>query len=72
MTFPYEYLPLPVKGQRVTAVDANGSELGMATVEQAANSKAYNLTPLVTIHIPLPEGRGARSIKRIREESHNE
>ncbi|MEL7603472.1 MAG: 4Fe-4S dicluster domain-containing protein [Bacillota bacterium] len=72
MTFPYEYLPLPVKGQRVTAVDANGSELGMATVEQAANSKAYNLTPLVTIRMPLPEGRGARSIKRIREKSHNE
>jgi Fe-S-cluster-containing hydrogenase component 2 len=72
MTFPYEYLPLPVKGQRITAVDANGTELGMATVEQVSTSKSYNLTPLVTICMPLPEGRSARSIKRIQEDSRNE
>lgn len=71
MTFPYEYLPLPVRGQRVTAVDANGIELGMATVENVSNPKSYNLTPLVTIRMPLPEGRGARSIKRLQEDNRN-
>ena len=71
MTFPYEYLPLPVKGQRVTAVDANGAVLGMASVEGVSNPKSYNLTPLVTIRMPLSEGRNARSIKRIQEDGRN-
>lgn len=71
MTFPYEYLPLPLKGQYVTAVDASGTELGMARIENVSNPKSYNLTPLVTIRMPLPEGRNARSIKRIQEESRN-
>lgn len=71
MTFPYEYMPLPEKGQSVTAVDANGSELGIATVGNVSIIKSYNLTPLVTICMPLPEGRDARSIKRIQEDGRN-
>jgi Fe-S-cluster-containing hydrogenase component 2 len=71
LTFPYEYLPLPQKGQHVTAVDANGCELGIATVEHVTVIKSYNLTPLVTICMPLPKGRGARSIIRLQEDNRN-
>ena len=52
VSLPYEFLPLPEKGQRVTALDRSGQPVGEAEVVRVANPKAYDHTPVVTIRVP--------------------
>ena len=52
VSVPYEFLPLPEKGQTVTALDRSGEPLGQAEVVRIANPRAYDHTPVVTIKVP--------------------
>ncbi|OPZ63604.1 MAG: ferredoxin [Firmicutes bacterium ADurb.Bin506] len=61
VTFPYEYLPVPEKGQQVRATNRAGQEICDATVVSVRKPKAYNKTAVITISVPreyLHEARG--------------
>lgn len=67
VTFPYEYLPVPQKGDRVTAVDRAGKPVCDATVEKVVSVKTYDMTKVVTITVPLAYANVARGIERKKE-----
>lgn len=60
---PYEYRPLPEKGQAVTALDRSGRELGPATVTAVRQTKKMDQTATVTIELPRDWAMQARAIK---------
>ena len=49
---PYEFIPLPEKGQKLTALDRSGEPVCAAEVLGVADPTAYDHTPVVTIKIP--------------------
>lgn len=50
--FPYEFLPMPKKGQKVRCLDREGHYVTDGTVHQAASSAGFDHTALVTVEIP--------------------
>lgn len=65
VSFPYEYLPLPQKGQKVTAVNRAGKEICEATVVRVLNTAKNDHTPVVTIAVDKEFVDEARGIKRL-------
>ncbi|MEW5724553.1 MAG: 4Fe-4S ferredoxin [Thermodesulfobacteriota bacterium] len=63
VTMPYEFLPLPEKGETVTALDRSGRELGPAAVTAVRQTKRMDQTALVTIEVPRGWSMQARAIK---------
>ena len=64
VSFPYEYVPLPVKGAEVQAVNRAGEFVCMGTVTNIIDTKANDHTPIVTLEIPLEFADTVRSMKR--------
>ena len=64
VSFPYEYLPLPEKGQEVTAVDRQGKPVCKGEVVSVRNPKSYDRTPVVTVAVPVEYTEEVRSIER--------
>lgn len=64
VTFPYEYLPVPAKGDAVAAVDRAGKLVCGATVEKVVSIKSYDMTKVVTIRIPREHAHTVRGIQR--------
>ncbi len=62
MTFPYEFLPLPGKGESVDIVDSNGRNLGQGIVKRIKNTNAENGTVLISVELNKEIGSKARSI----------
>jgi len=60
---PYEYRPLPEKGDIVTALDRAGLELGKATVVKIRQTKKMDQTATVTIEVPRDWSMRARGIR---------
>ena len=60
---PYEYRPLPSKGDLVTALDRAGMKLGDATVVAVRQSKRMDQTATVTIEVPKDWTMRARAIR---------
>ena len=65
VSFPFEYLPLPEKGDTVKAVDRAGAYVCDATVVRINNASANDCTPVVTIEIPKEYADDVRSIRRL-------
>lgn len=65
VSFPFEYLPLPEKGDSVNAVDRAGAFVCKATVLRVNNAEANDCTPIVTIEIPKEFADEVRSIRRL-------
>lgn len=65
VSFPYEYLPLPQKGQQVKAVNRAGEEVCDAVVIRVVDRKAADHTPVVTIAVPKELADTARGIRRL-------
>lgn len=63
--FPYEYLPLPVPGSSVEAVDRAGKVISSGKVIRVLNNKSLDRTPVVTIAVPKEKLDEVRSIKRL-------
>ncbi|MDM8556826.1 4Fe-4S binding protein [Desulfococcaceae bacterium HSG7] len=59
---PYEYLPLPQKGDIVNALDRAGQKLGKATVVAVRKTKKMDHTATVTIETPIEWSTRARMI----------
>jgi hypothetical protein len=60
---PYEYRPLPEKGEVVKALDRAGKELGNATVTAVRKTEKMDQTALVTIELPRKWSMRARAFK---------
>lgn len=60
---PYEYRPLPEKGDTVTALDRAGREIGDATVTAVRQTKKMDRTATVTIEVPREWSMQARAIR---------
>ena len=65
VSFPFEYLPLPEKGDTVKAVDRAGHYVCDAKVVRVNNAKANDCTPVVTIEVPREVSDTVRSIRRL-------
>lgn len=60
---PYEFLPLPAKGDEVEALDREGSRVCTARVLKVLQSKASDRTPVVTVAIPRDCAMNVRNIR---------
>ena len=60
---PYEYRPLPEKGDLVTALNRSGQELGEAEVVAVRQTKRMDQTATVTIEVPKDWSMQARAIR---------
>jgi len=49
---PYEFLPLPRKGDRVIVLDREGKEIGIGKVHQVLNPSRFDRTPVVSLLVP--------------------
>ena len=63
ITMPYEFLPLPEKGDEGYGLGRNGEKLCKATVMEVKTSKAYDHTNLLTIKVPEEMGMRVRFYK---------
>jgi Fe-S-cluster-containing hydrogenase component 2 len=64
VTIPYEFLPLPQKGESGIALARSGAELCASTVTEVKNIAAFDKTALVTISVPREYALRARFWKR--------
>lgn len=60
---PYEFLPLPEKGQMVKALDRTGEVIGDCEVINVMNSKVMDRTPLITVAVDKKHLKTFRNIK---------
>ena len=63
VAMPYEFLPLPEKGEEVIALERSGAELGPAEVVRVQKSKRMDQTAMVTIEVPKSWTMKARALK---------
>ena len=61
VTMPYEFRPLPEKGEPVTALDRSGQALGDATVTAVRKKERMDQTAVVTIEVPIEWSMRARA-----------
>ena len=60
---PYEYRPLPQKGEVVTALDRAGRQLGDAAVVAVRKTQRMDRTATVTIEVPRQWSMKTRAIR---------
>ena len=48
---PYEFLPLPKAGEKVTALNRAGQPIGEAKVVKVMNPPSFDRTPVVTLEV---------------------
>ena len=65
--FPFEYLPLPEKGDLVDAVDRAGQVVCQGRVVKVVNIPANAGTSVVSLAIPKEFADDVRSMKRLGE-----
>ena len=61
VTLPYEFLPLPEKGEGVTALDRAGTPLGDAVVTEVRKKETMDQTAVITIEVPREWSMQARA-----------
>ena len=64
VTLPYEFLPLPEKGEEVKALDREGKEAGKAIVKRVI--KKMDRTCLVTVEVDRELAMVARNIRVVK------
>jgi thioredoxin reductase/Fe-S-cluster-containing hydrogenase component 2 len=63
ITLPYEFLPLPAKGDKGWALDRSGEQVCQAEVVSVKTAPAYDHTHLLTIKVPQDMAIKARFFK---------
>ncbi len=61
----HEYLPLPLKGDQVELVDANGDFASKGRVVEVEKKPIYNLTPLIHVSVAKSAAEKVRGIKAL-------
>ena len=64
VTLPYEFLPLPEKGDRGIALDRSGKKVCEAEIVSIKSSKAFDRTNLLTMKVPADMAMRARFYKQ--------
>lgn len=64
LSFPFEYYPLPNKGDRVDCVDREGNAVAKGKVLRMVKPPKYDATAVITVEIPAEYLETVRSIKR--------
>jgi Fe-S-cluster-containing hydrogenase component 2 len=64
---PYEFLPLPSKGEWVLALDRSGQAIGDVQVLQVINAPAMDRTPLIKVAIDKKYIKSFRHIKVVKK-----
>lgn len=64
VSFPYEYVPLPVEGQSVKCTDRMGAYVTDGVIRQIRRAKAFDHTAIVTVEIPKEYVMEVRFIDR--------
>jgi thioredoxin reductase/Fe-S-cluster-containing hydrogenase component 2 len=64
VTMPYEFLPLPEKGDRGAALGRNGQKVCDAEVIDVRTSPAFDKTTLLTVKVPAQYAMKARFYKK--------
>lgn len=67
VALPYEFLPLPEKGETVLALDREGNPLGSVEVLRVQNGRRLDRTPIITIALPREWALQARNIRRLQK-----
>ncbi len=67
VAIPYEFLPLPVKGDKGLALSRSGEELGEAEVVGISLAKAMDKTAVLTMKVPLAWSMQARAFRPVKE-----
>lgn len=68
VSFPWEYMPLPEKGNKVKAVNRTGQIVCDGEIIDVKDLKAYDRTPVVTVAVPVEYTEEVRGIERKKEE----
>lgn len=63
VSLPYEFLPLPEKGETVLALDRSGAVMGDAQVTAIRKNEKMDQTAIVTIEVPKAWAMKARAFK---------
>jgi len=63
VSFPYEFYPLPKKGDKVKGVSRAGEIVCDAVVTSVVNPKSYDHTPVITIEVPVEWADEVRNLK---------
>ena len=67
---PYEFLPLPKKGDKGAALDRSGNKIGEAEVVEVRSAKAFDKTNLLTMKVAAELAMRARFFKPEGGETH--
>lgn len=65
VSFPFEYLPLPQKGDKADALSRGGEYVCPGLVVKVMNPKKNDHTPVVTIAVPKEKADEVRTIRRL-------
>lgn len=63
VSFPFEYVPVPEKGQYACGLNRAGEELGWFEVEKVRSGGAKNKTYTITLKVPQELAMEVRNIK---------
>lgn len=65
ISFPFEYYPLPKKGDEVDCVDREGNPVTRGKVLRIIRPPKYDATAVITVEVPTKYLKTVRSIKRL-------
>ena len=63
VTLPYEFLPVPEKGQAVAGLNRTGEEMGTFKVNRVTSGGKTNMTWMVTLEVPKALAMEVRNIR---------
>jgi Fe-S-cluster-containing hydrogenase component 2 len=49
---PYEFLPLPQKGDTVIVMDREGKDIGKGKIHSVLSQRSFDRTPIVSVRVP--------------------
>jgi Fe-S-cluster-containing hydrogenase component 2 len=65
VSFPFEYYPLPNKGDEMDCVDREGNMVVKGKVLRIVKPPKYDATAVITVEVPMEHLKTVRSIKRL-------
>jgi Fe-S-cluster-containing hydrogenase component 2 len=69
VSLPYEFLPLPEKGERITLIDRAGQPCGEGEVIRIRNAKNQDRTPVITLAVEKSLEMRVRFFRRKKNEA---
>ncbi len=62
---PYEFLPLPAEGEKVTALNRSGEPVCEAVIVKVLNPATFDKTPMISLAFPKEHIKEVRHFKRL-------